>query len=189
MITVISGTNNKGSNTKVFAQHYFELLQARTDQEVKFLALEDIASDWFHPNMYASGELSPSLIAVQDEYILPAEQFVIFSPEYNGGFAGALKLFIDACSVRQYADNFKGKQIALLGVAAGRAGNLRGMEHLTGIFNYLGAHIMPNRLPISQINKILSHDKTAIQDEGTLKVMAEHAEEFLQFIGAQATVS
>jgi NAD(P)H-dependent FMN reductase len=46
---------------------------------------------------------------------------------------GSLKLFIDACSVREYKQNFKGKKAALVGIASGRAGNLRGMDHLTGV--------------------------------------------------------
>ncbi|RME95232.1 MAG: NADPH-dependent oxidoreductase [Bacteroidetes bacterium] len=187
MITVISGTNNKGSNTKIFARHYAELLHQRTDQEVKFLALEDMPSDWFHNTMYAAASQAPSLTAVQDEYILPAANFVIFSPEYNGGFAGSLKLFIDACSIREYAKNFKDKRVALLGVSSGRAGNLRGMEQLTGIFNYLGTHVMPNRLPISQIDNLLNEDKTEITDAETLKVMAKHADEYLIFIRDRVT--
>ena len=38
MITVVSGTNRKGSRCKVFAQQYFEFLrEALGEEEVKFL--------------------------------------------------------------------------------------------------------------------------------------------------------
>lgn len=185
MITVISGTNRKGSMCKLFAEHYAHTLQQRTSEDVKFLALEDIPHDWFHAAMYGTDEQSPSLTAIQDEYILPAKQFIIFSSEYNGSFPGVLKMFIDACSIREYASNFKGKKIALIGVASGRAGNLRGMEHLTGIFNYLGTLVMPNRLPISSISSLIDKDTRMITDTTTLEVMATHQAEFLRFIGAK----
>ena len=181
MVTVISGTNRKGSTCKVFAEKYCELLAEHLGEEVQLLALEDLPHDWFSPEMYASGEQSPSLTAVQDKYILAARHFVFISPEYNGSYPGALKLFIDACSVREYALNFKGKKAALVGVASGRAGNLRGMGDLAGVLHYLGTTTMPNQLPISSIGKLLNIDKVIV-DPDTLATLANHAQVFTDFI-------
>ncbi len=182
MITVISGTNRKGSRCKVFAQQYFEFLREQMGgEEVKFLALEDIPQAWLSAEMYSAEGQQHELTAVQDEYVLPARAFVFISPEYNGSFPGVLKLFIDACSVREYAKNFKGKKAALLGVASGRAGNLRGMSHLAGVLHYLGTATMPNQLPISQIGSLLDENDRII-DEDTLKVMKEHATAFSRFV-------
>lgn len=178
MITVISGTNRTGSECLRFATVYQELLQQHTEEQVKLLALEQLPHDWFHPQMYE--QPSDSLVALQDEYILPAQKFAFVAPEYNGGFPGALKLFIDACSVREYARNFKGKKAGLIGVASGRAGNLRGMEHLTGVLNYLGTVVMPNKLPISSIGKLMD-DQGELADTPTLAVLEEHARELTAF--------
>jgi chromate reductase len=182
MITVISGTNRKGSRCKVFAQQYHTFLQELLpDEEVKFLALEDMPHNWPAADMYS--EQHPELSAIQDEFILPARGFVFVSPEYNGSFPGALKFFIDACSVREYARNFKGKKAALVGVATGRAGNLRGMSHLAGVLNYLGTITMPDQLPISRIGEFMNKEG-AITDQPTLAVMKAHADEFSRFIVA-----
>lgn len=178
MITVISGTNRKNSECLRFAQLYYDMLKANSDEKVKLLALENIPHDWFHEEMYTTQ--SASLTKLQDEYILPADKFVFFIPEYNGGFPGTVKLFIDACSIRAYNRNFKGKKAALLGVASGRAGNLRGMDHLAGVLNYLGTITMPNKLPISQI-KQLKDEEGAITDQNTLEAMEAHAKDFLAF--------
>ncbi|MCB0548062.1 MAG: NAD(P)H-dependent oxidoreductase [Phaeodactylibacter sp.] len=178
MITVISGTNRKESECLKFASLYFEMLQESTQEEVKLLALEQIPHDWFHSDMYT--RQSESLKRLQDEYILPASKFVFVIPEYNGGFPGAVKLFIDACTVRKYSANFKGKKAALVGIATGRAGNLRGMEHLTGVLNYLGTVVMPDKLPISRISDLKNGEGEVIHEE-TLKVMRAHALEFLEF--------
>jgi len=181
MITVISGTNRKGSRCKVFAEKYSKLLAKIVEEEVKFLALEDIPHDWYQAAMYIEEGQQPSLTAIQDEYILPAQSFVFVSPEYNGSYPGTLKLFIDACSIRQYAKNFKGKKAALVGVASGRAGNLRGMSHLAGVLNYLGTTTLPNQLPISSISTLLDEQNEI--DEDALSVMLAHAREFAEFLG------
>ncbi|MEM9885453.1 MAG: NAD(P)H-dependent oxidoreductase [Bacteroidota bacterium] len=178
MITVISGTNNKGNKTRIFAQHIYHSLQSKTDTPVEYLALDEIKHDYFFPEMYKSP--ANGLIKIQDELILPAQKFIIISPEYNGGLAGVLKLFIDACSVRQYSANFKGKKVALVGVASGRAGNLRGMDQLTQILSHVGAIVMPNKLPISSIGKILNEENEIVLDS-TLKAIDKHLDDFLLF--------
>lgn len=181
MITVVSGTNRQGSRCKIFAQQYYDfLVELLPEETIHFLALEDIEQDWLSAAMYNPESMADSLKAIQDKYVLPATAFVFVSPEYNGSFPGILKFFIDACSIRQYKDNFQGKKAALVGVASGRAGNLRGMHHLSGVLNYLGTTTLPDQLPISQIEKLLTDDK--ISDEGTLAVLKKHAQSFADFI-------
>lgn len=180
MITVISGTNRLNSEALHFAKHYCNLLAAKTDEPVKLLALELIPHDWFHPDMYEKNHQPPSLAALQDEFMLPATKFVYVIPEYNGGFPGALKLFLDACSIREYKPTFSGKKAALVGVASGRAGNLRGIEHLTGILHHVGTIVLPQILPISSIEKLMDAEGN-ITDPGTLMAMERQADAFLAF--------
>ena len=158
MILILSGTNRPGSNTRKVAEHVFRVCKELTKEEVKLLSLEDVPRSIFHDQMYSGDDMHEEIIAIQEEYILPVNKMIILSPEYNGSFAGILKMFIDALSVRKYAENFKGKSGALIGVASGRAGNLRGLEHLTGLLNYLGMHIHPYKLPISSIGDVLGDD-------------------------------
>jgi chromate reductase, NAD(P)H dehydrogenase (quinone) len=180
MITVISGTNRKNSEALDFARYYAETLKKLSPEEVKLLPLEEIPHDWFHPSMYDKNGQSPSLGAIQDEYMVPAGKFVFVVPEYNGSFPGVLKLFLDGCSVRAYNETFKGKKAALLGIATGRAGNLRGMDHLTGILHYFGVTVLPNKLPVSSIHK-LKDSEGQISDPYTREVIENQAKEFLAF--------
>lgn len=180
MITVISGTNRKGSECLRFAQAYQTILKEVTAEEVKLLALEDIPHDWYFPEMYQKGNQAPSLVKLQDEFILPAEKLVYVISEYNGGFPGAVKIFLDACSVRELKPSFKGKKAALVGVATGRAGNLRGMDHLTGVLHHLGTIVLPNKLPISKIKSLMDAEGNIV-DEGTLEVMKKQAIELIGF--------
>ena len=180
MITVISGTNRKDNACVKFAKAYLDLLEAQTDEEIKFLALDEIPHDWFFPEMYESGRQADSLQKLQDEYLIKADKFVFITPEYNGSFPGAVKLFIDACSIRAYQATFKHKKAALVGIATGRAGNLRGMDHLTGVLNHVGTNVMPNHLPISRIKDLTDKDGN-LTDEQTIGILKKHATEFLDF--------
>jgi NAD(P)H-dependent FMN reductase len=111
-----------------------------------------------------------------EDYILPAQKLVFISPEYNGSFPGLLKMFLDAV----HPDMNRGKKTGLIGVSTGRAGNLRGMEHLTGILNYLGMHVHPNKLPVSSVLSLLD-DQGNIKDEHTLKVLEKHAMDIVNY--------
>lgn len=179
MITVISGTNRKGSKTRIFAAYCAAQLKIKTEETIQFIALEDIPHDWFFADMYSPTKQAKSLAALQDETILPAQKFLILSPEYNGGMPGALKLFIDAVSVREYAANFKGKKAALIGISSGRSGNIRGCDQGANVLSHVGVQVMPNKLPISQIEGLLEGD--VITDKGTLETLDQYLEAFLAF--------
>jgi chromate reductase len=180
MITIISGSNRRNSECLTFAEKYKEILEEQTDEPVKLLALEAIPHDWFHPEMYSSKGQSESIRKIQDDYLLPANKFAFFLPEYNGGFPGVVKLLIDACSVRKYRATFQGKKAGLIGIASGRAGNLLGMDQFCSVLHHLGTVVMPNKLPISRIEELTdSHGE--IVDEKTLLLLHSHAKELLDF--------
>jgi NAD(P)H-dependent FMN reductase len=180
MITVFSGTNRKNSRTQLIATYIYEQLKAQTEEEVQLFNLEDLPQDFLHADMYDEESQSKDLAAIQDQYIVPADKFYFVVPEYNGGIPGALKTFIDACSVRKYAESFHGgKKAALVGLSAGRSGGLRGLEYMTGFLNYLTIHVLPNRLPVSLIEMLLTEGE--LTDESTQKALQQQITEFLAF--------
>jgi len=180
MITVISGTNRTDSETMKFAQHIESLLKDKSDEAIHLFSMMDLPSDFLTNQMYDKGGQAESLGEIQNEVMIPANKFVFVMPEYNGGFPGIVKLFIDACSARAYKETFKGKKAALVGVATGRAGNLRGIDHMTSILNHMGTLVMPKQLPISSIGD-LKNGNGKIEDEGTIKAMEAYVDAFLAF--------
>ncbi len=180
MITLISASNRKNSYCLHFANHFYRIFEEKTTIPVKLLSLKDLPTNFLTPNMYTLNGQHPAIKNIQDSYILPADKFFFVMPEYNGSFPGVLKSFVDACSIREYSKNFDQKKAALVGVATGRAGNIRGMDHFSDILNYLGTVVMPNKLPISSI-KSLMDDNQRIIDQKTLKVMEEQVATFLNF--------
>lgn len=173
MITIISATNRPQSNTLKVATNYAQLME-KQGVKPKLLSLEIVPVDIAFNELFA--KRSSAFQQILDEYIIPAQKFVIISPEYNGSFPGILKTFIDA----MHPDINRGKKAALVGISTGRAGNLRGMDHLTGILHYLGFHVMPNKLPVSSVLTLLD-EISIIKDENTVKVIEKHIAEFLKY--------
>lgn len=164
--TIISGTDRPGSNTKKVANNYLRLLQEK-GVEAQFLSLDTEA-------VFAK---DGQFTELAQTYLYPTDKYIIIMPEYNGSFPGVLKLLIDKSDVKNAWWN---KKALLTGVATGRAGNLRGMEHLTGSLLHMKILVHPNRLPISMVDKILDAEGN-ITDEGTLKAIGQQLDEFIGF--------
>ena len=164
MYTIISGTNREGSNTLKVATQYQELLsQKGIDARLVTLTGIDL-----------NGK-SPELTRLEEEVLIPSEKFLFILPEYNGSYPGALKTLIDLSDIRRV---WWGKKALLTGVSTGRAGNLRGMDHLAGSLNYLRVHVHHNKLPISMVDKLIQPDGK-IHDKATLEAIGHQLDEFV----------
>lgn len=180
MLTLISGTNRPNSATLILTKFLAKRIQNNTDLEVKVLDLSSISTDWIHVNMYQKDQVHPDLEVLIESILRPADKWIFITPEYNGSYPGIVKTFLDAVSVTPFKKEIYGKKAALLGVASGRAGNLRGMEHLTGVLNYLGFTVYPDKIPFSSIKNILKEDGNITHEE-TLAVIDKMIERFSTF--------
>jgi len=174
MITIISGTNRNGNNTVKVAKVYENYLK-ELGETVKFCDLCEMPIDMLSNNMY--GSPSEAFAKFQEELIIQAKKFVIVVPEYNGSFPGIFKLLIDACAIQP---SFHGKKAMLTGVAAGRAGNLRGLDGLTNMLNYIKMDVLQNKLPISGIKGLLDENGVFNHTE-TIESMKTQVDQFLKF--------
>lgn len=68
------------------------------------------------------------------------------TPEYHGSYSGALKNALDLASIQDY----DGKVVALLGVAAGQIGAIQALSHLRGIARQLHMWAIPSQLSIAR---------------------------------------
>ena len=173
MITIISATNRPDSNTLKVARNY-ALLMEKHHIQPKLLSLEVLPRDIAFTDLY--GHRSKEFDKIVTEYIAPAQKFVFISPEYNGSFPGILKVFLDAI----HPDLNRNKKAALIGVSTGRAGNLRGMDHLTSILHYLGLHVHPMKQPISNVLHLMD-ENGRLKDEYTIRILEKQIEEFLNW--------
>ncbi|HEY4206862.1 MAG TPA: NAD(P)H-dependent oxidoreductase [Puia sp.] len=163
MYTILSGTNRPNSKTLKVAKAYQGILLQK-GVEANLLSLEGL-------NVL---ERNPVYEAIEADVLIPTERFIFISPEYNGSIPGVLKALFDISDIEKC---WWGKHALLTGVSTGRAGNLRGMEHLTGILHYLRMKVHHNKLPISMVDSVLDQDGK-IGDARTLEAIRLQLDEF-----------
>lgn len=168
MITIVSGTNRPGSYTLAVALHYAEALRLQ-GHTCQVLDLQQLPRDFAFEDLY--GKRSPEMSELIHTFVENVDKFLFVIPEYNGSFPGVMKTFMDAVPPRLFRD----KRAALVGVSSGHAGNLRGLEHFTGVLHYLKVFVHYNKLKLSAVDKIFS-DKLHITDERTAQLFAEHVQ-------------
>jgi chromate reductase len=166
MYTIISGTNRNDSNTIKVAQHYQQLLKKK-GIEANLLSLQSL-------NVL---ERNKEFTKIETEELMPSKKFIFITPEYNGSFPGVLKALFDISDVKK---TWWGKKALLTGVSTGRAGNLRGMEDLTGILHFMKVVVHPNKLPISIVDKLID-ENGALDDAATLAAIKTQLNEFIEF--------
>lgn len=162
---VISGTNRTGSHTERVAHIYLELLEKK-----------GIHATFFSLKNFNPMQRDEAFLSVEKELLIPAQKFIFIIPEYNGSYPGVLKTLIDNTDIRKV---WHYKKALLTGVASGRAGNLRGMDHLADTLQYLRMTVHYNKLPISQIGKMW--EKYNNPDPETFRVIELQLEEFIRF--------
>jgi len=172
MITLISGTSRLNSNSRKVANQYQDLLNEK-GISANLLDLSELAPDCFGP--CAEEYLHPDLRQIQEELIRPATHLLFVAPEYNGSIPGVLKALMDFTEIKAW----HGKKACLVGVATGRAGNLRGLDHLCAILMHCKINVLPNKLPISAVGKLLTPEGRL--DESTRTAISRQLDEFLVF--------
>jgi len=173
MITIISSTNRPGSSTLKVAQYYQNKLQEK-GAEAGVLSLAQLPANLIQTDLY--GNRSKEFEPIQD-IITKTDKFIFIIPEYNGSFPGVLKTFIDACS---FPESFYDKKAALVGVSSGKYGNIRGIDHFTGVCHYMHLNVMSLKLHIGAIHKELDADGNFFKED-TLRFTNEQIEKFIVF--------
>jgi NAD(P)H-dependent FMN reductase len=111
-----------------------------------------------------------------EKYFGQSEKLIVVSPEYHGSYPGVFKALLDCIG----GELIKAKKVALVGVASGRIGNLRGMDHLTALFHHLKAEVYSSKPKLSQINKILN-EAGELNDAEAKGVINAQIQGFLAF--------
>ncbi|SDE46309.1 NAD(P)H-dependent FMN reductase [Mucilaginibacter pineti] len=173
MITIISSTNRPGSSTLKLAKYYQQQLQAK-GAEAGLLSLEQLPANLLQTDLY--GNRSPEFEVIQ-HIITQTDKFLFIIPEYNGSYPGVLKVFVDACT---FPESFYEKKAALVGISSGKYGNIRGIDHFTGVCHYVHLNVMSLKLHIASINKEFDDNGQLISAD-TLKFTNEQIDKFIAF--------
>ncbi|HTE02091.1 MAG TPA: NADPH-dependent FMN reductase [Mucilaginibacter sp.] len=173
MITIISSTNRPGSSTLKLAQYYQKKLQEK-GVEAGLLSLAQLPANLIQTDLY--GKRSPEFEPIQ-KIITQTDKFLFVIPEYNGSFPGVLKVFVDACA---FPESFYEKKAALVGLSSGKYGNIRGIDHFTGVCHYVHLNVMSLKIHIASINKELDEHGDLFKQD-TLRYTDEQIDKFIKF--------
>jgi len=173
-LTIIIGTNRANSNSAKIAAHYKEIAVSK-GAKAHVINLEDVPHTIAFSELY--GNRSEEFQSLIQSKISSVDKFVFIIPEYNGGFPGVLKTFIDAVPPADWAN----KKAGMIGLSSGRGGAARAMDQFTNVLNYLKVNVLFSKPKLSGIADLLSEDGSEIQDDISLRLLDNHVEDMLDF--------
>tara|TARA_Y100000589_G_C26938233_1_gene541240 strand:+ start:186 stop:704 length:519 start_codon:yes stop_codon:yes gene_type:complete len=172
MITLISSTNRKNSYTKKVAEVYLHLMnKEKIDSQIFDLA--EIPNNFLTINSY--GKISEDFELMSNKYLKNVNKYIIICPEYNGSIPGFLKIIID------YSDYsiYQSKKVSIVGISSGHSGNLRGIDHLTSIFNHLGSDVFSLQPKLSKIQESFKNEN--LINKNYLDLIKRHIKLFINY--------
>ena len=172
MITIFSSTNRKNSYTNKVANIYLSTFK-NNNIKSQIFDFQELPIDFIFSNSY--GNKTKDFEFLINKYLINIEKYIFICPEYNGSIPGVLKAFIDCSDYKLY----KSKKISLVGVANGRAGNLRGIDHLTSIFHHLGGEVFSIKPKLSNIQESFKND--GLINKQYLEIINHHINSFVEF--------
>ena len=104
---------------------------------------------------------------------------VIFStPEYHGSFSSMAKLIIENLG---FPSVLAGKPVALVGVAAGRLGAIKALEHLRSVLSHIGAIVLRGPVSVAGVQQVFD-DKGRCLDENIETLVRGVATNLIDYI-------
>lgn len=173
MNLIISGTNRKNSYSHKVAQYYLKQLQIK-GQDWQLLSLTELPPQIIETDLY--GKRSEAFAPIQ-RLVSEAKKFVFIIPEYNGSYPGVLKVFVDACA---FPHSFHHKKVALVGLSSGKYGNIRGIDHFTGVCNYLRMHVLPLKIHLANILAEMDENDDIVHPQ-TMCFVDEQVDEIIAY--------
>jgi NAD(P)H-dependent FMN reductase len=106
-----------------------------------------------------------------------AAGIVVVTPEYNGGFPGVFKYFID---MLEFPGTFTGKPFAFVGLSAGGGGAARPVEQFSTLVIYLRGILYPGTVNIPAIHGHLN-ESDRLKTPDIIERIEKQADGFIKF--------
>lgn len=144
-IVTISGSARPGNYTaKALALVQQEL---RSHADVEFTAIDPAVLKLAIPGTAMDSSDRDWLRTT----VASADGVVLATPEYHGTFSSLMKLVIENLG---FPSALSGKPVALLGVASGRIGAIKSLEHLRSVGSHVGALVLPNSVSVALVRSV-----------------------------------
>ena len=174
-IQIISGSDRPISNAIRVSNYLKTKFEAEESVSAGVISMCD-----FPTGDVTEGSYNSKLPSIQafNKPVLEADGLVMVIPEYNGGFPGILKLFIDYLPFPKALEKMP---ICLIGESDGSFGALRAVEQMQMVIGYRYAYQFPERVFINRVSKNFD-DETGIKDEFQNKLLNSLIANFSTFV-------
>jgi chromate reductase, NAD(P)H dehydrogenase (quinone) len=108
-----------------------------------------------------------------------ADGVVLATPEYHGTFSAMTKLIVENLG---FPSALADKPVALVGVASGRIGAIKAVEHLRGVLGHLGALVVPRSISVAGVRSAFDAETGAATDHETEEALRGVASSLLTFL-------
>ena len=167
-IVAISGTSRPGNYTSQALSVTVDELRVR-GHVVEVIDARDLTLAF--PGLPAT-EDAPRIQAA----LRAAQGVVLATPEYHGTFCAMTKLIIENLG---FPSVLAEKPVALIGVASGKIGAIKSLEHLKGVMAHIGALVVPGSISVSSVQSAFDAETGACQDPNTEAALRDVAASLL----------
>lgn len=103
---------------------------------------------------------------------------ILATPEYHGSYSSVIKQVIENLG---FPSVLAGKPVGLLGVAAGRIGAIKSLEHLRSVCSHVGALVLPGPVSVAGVQQMFDPEGKCL-DEAVEKQLRDVAGRLLTYI-------
>jgi NAD(P)H-dependent FMN reductase len=141
-IIFLLGTAREGRKSEEVFNFVLDIAKKRSDIETQPVDVRDYSQS-------ATEGLSKPLTEKWQQMLKEAHGVVVVSPEYNHGYPGELKMFLDSA----YKD-YEGKPVAICGVSNGPIGGARMVEQLKLVLSAFQMMIINAAVYFANVNDL-----------------------------------
>ena len=132
--------------------------ELRSIEDVSVIDIDPSKLRLFIPGM----EDGPSDSEQLQELVRSVDGVIISTPEYHNSFSSLIKMVIENLG---YPSALSGKPVSLLGIAGGRYGAIKSLEHLRSVCSHVGALVLPGGISISKARTVFDNQGNCLDVE------------------------
>lgn len=174
-LVAVSGSVRRDGYTRRFLDLMIQMLERHPHVTVDCIDPAELPLAF--PGQPGAGVLEQQLVA----RVARADGILLSTPEYHGSYSSVLKVLIDNMG---YPSVVAGKPVSLLGIATGRLGAIKALEHLRSVCSHIGAIVLPYPVSVAEAHNRLD-DTGACSDPELVALMENCAEQLVIYTRAQ----
>ena len=171
-IAAVLGTARPGNSTSKALALVIDEIEKQEDIEVDLI-------DPATMNLPLPGSSPDSADTKSIQEIVSKSTGVVFStPEYHGTYSSAVKLIIENLG---FPSVLASKPVALVGVAAGRIGAIKALEHLRSVLSHVGAIVLPGPVSVAGVQSVFDEEGRCL-DEAVERMVRRVGTNLVEYI-------